>query len=399
MIEQLFFITVSMILFVMIFVRMIKRNDTSYVVILAIEAIGIAIDFIFTIFSLKLNLVIKIITYFMSIVLPMVLILLERKNIKILQWFNFFKVNIYISLNNYKKAKNLLMQMLDKDNDIYGAHKKLAEIYEKEGGMRKAIDEYVQCIDLNKQDYDSYYKVSTLLSELDKKDEAIEMLTNLLDKKPDYIEATMDLGDLLIEKEMYKEAANIYLEALKYNPVSYDLNYNLGLVYTLLNDFNSAKECYEKAAEINALSFNAKYSLAEIALLYKNLDEAEKYFLEVSENEELEADCYFELAKISLMKGDKDTAIKYANLAIDMDAKKISQKIKKEPLFITIMTKISIPFNMEDKEDLPSFSKKEKLAKKHLEETTEITANMGYERPKRKDDQLDKEVFIQRDRL
>ena len=48
----------------------------------------------------------------------------------------------------------------------------LAEIYEKEGGMRKAIDEYVQAIDLDKQDYDSYYKVAELLNGLDKKDEA-----------------------------------------------------------------------------------------------------------------------------------------------------------------------------------------------------------------------------------
>ena len=40
------------------------------------------------------------------------------------------------------------------------AHKMLAEIYEKEGGMRKAIDEYVIAVDLNKKDYDSYYKIT-----------------------------------------------------------------------------------------------------------------------------------------------------------------------------------------------------------------------------------------------
>ena len=59
----------------------------------------------------------------------------------------------------------------------------LAELYEKEGGMRKAIDEYVQAIDLNKKDYQSYYNVANLLSGLGKKDEAAEMLFNLLEKK------------------------------------------------------------------------------------------------------------------------------------------------------------------------------------------------------------------------
>ena len=73
-------------------------------------------------------------------------------------------------------------------------------------------------------------------------------------------------------------------------------------------------------------------------------------------------------------------------MAIDMDAKKISQKIRKEPLFMTIMTKIAIPFNMEEKEDMPSLSDKERKAKKHLEDTSELTANMGYENTIRKEE-------------
>ena len=64
------------------------------------------------------------------------------------------------------------------------------------------------------------------------------------------------------------------------------------------------------------------------------------------------------------------------NLAIELDGKKISEKIKKEPLFITIMTKIAIPFNLEEKES--NLSGKEKLAKEHLENTSDITMNMGY---------------------
>ena len=78
------------------------------------------------------------------------------------------------------------------------------------------------------------------------------------------------------------------------------------------------------------------------------------------------------------MKGNKDLAIKYANLAIDLNSKKIAQKIEKEPLFMTIRTKISIPFNLEEKEDMPSFSEKERISKRHLENTTDITSNMGY---------------------
>ena len=357
---------------------MIKNNDTGYVPLLAIEALGITIDFILLISNKKINLIVKFLIYFMSVILPAIVIFLEKKNINIMSNMKMFRVNFYIAIGNYKKAKAILLRLTEQNNEVYDFHKKLAVLYEREGGMRKAIDEYVQCIDINKQDYDSYYKVATLLQDLDRKPEAIEMLNSLLSKKPDYIEATYILGDLLIEQKSYKEAAMVYMDSLKYNPVDYELNYNLGIVYTLLNDFNNAKQCYEKAAELNHLAYNAKYSLAQIALLYKDLDKAENYFMQALNEEELSADSYFELSKINIMKGNKDLAIKYANLAIDLNSKKIAQKIEKEPLFMTIRTKISIPFNLEEKEDMPSFSEKERISKKHLENTTDITTNMGY---------------------
>ena len=378
MAEQFIFIILSIILFVIIFFKMIKKNDTSYVPILVIEALGIAIDFVFLISNRKINLFVKFLIYFMSVLLPFTIFLLEKYKFDVMINIKMITLNMYIALGNYKKAKEKLIKLLEENPENYDLHKKLAIIYEKEGGIRKAIDEYVQCIDLNKQDYDSYYKVATLLQDLDRKQEAIQMLNSLLDKKPEYTEASIILGNLLIEEKSYKEAAMVYMDALKYNPVSYDLNYNLGMVYIMLNDFNNAKNCYEKAAEINSLAYNAKYSLAEIALIYKDLDKAEMYFTQALDEEELSADCYFELAKINIMKGNKDLAIKYANLAVDLNSKKIARKIEREPLFMTIRNKISIPFNLEEKEDMPSFSKNERIAKEHLENTTDITTNMGY---------------------
>ena len=239
----------------------------------------------------------------------------------------------------------------------------------------------MKVIDINKQDYDSYYKVSNLLIDLDKKEDATKMLTNLLNKKPDYTEATVVLGDLLIEQENYKEAVNLYTEALKYSPTSYDLNYNLGIVYTMLNDFQNAKMYYEKASELNTLVYNTKYSLAEIALIYKELEEAEQYFLQTIEDEELCADAYLELAKICLLKNEKEQAIKYANVAIEEEPKRIVDKIQKDAAFTIILSKLSIPFNLEiegEEEKHRKLSKKEIKAKEHLEHMVEITKKIGY---------------------
>ena len=381
MLEQLIFTIVAFAIFVYMFLRMIKNNDTTYVIILVIEAIGIALNFAEVLFNVKLNILFLIIKYIFAIILPLIIVILEKRGIRLNEFIQIAKANFFLMLGNNKKAKEALIDLVTKVPQSYKAHKMLAQIYEKEGGMRKAIDEYVQAIDINKKDYNSYYKIAELLNGLDKKAEAEEMLFNLLSKKPDMLEATNLLGEILIDQEKYKEAVNIYQEALKYNPVSYELNYNLGIAYTMLNDFQSAKVCYEKAAQINSLLYNAKYSLAQIALIYKDLEEAEKRFLEAIEEDELSADGYFELSKIYLIKGDKETAIKYINIAIDENAKKIVEKIKKEPMFIPIIARISIPFNLGDtsKEETESkITKKEKRVKEHLEEMCEITRNLSY---------------------
>ena len=378
-IEQFVFTVISLAIFVYMFFKMIKNNDTSYIVILILEAIGIAINFLGFSLFIELNMFLNLLKYVLSIVIPGIVIILEKRGMTLIEIINITRARFYLSMGNDKKAKEALLNLVSKVPDSYKGHKMLAELYEKEGGMRKAIDEYVQAIDINKKDYESYYKVAELLNQLDKKDEATEMLFNLLDKKPDMYKATELLGDILISKEMYKEAINIYQEALKYNPVSYEIHYNLGIAYTMLNDFQNAKICYEKAANINSLLYNAKYSLAEIALIYKDLEEAEKRFLQAIEEEELSADAYYELAKIYLIKGDKETAINYANTAIDIDARRIVDKIRKEPLFIPVIARVSIPFNLDIQEEKDNkLTQKEIKAKEHLEEMVDITRHLSY---------------------
>ncbi len=393
-IEQLFFIVISLAIFVYMLFKMLRKNDTVYIVILAMQAIGIAINLIETIFSLQFHIVVMILEYLLAIFIPVFVIILEKKGISLSEKIKIYLAEIYFKNENTKKAKQILLDLLEKHPENYMAHKLLAGVYEKEGGMRKAIDEYVKAIDINKKDYDSYFTVANLLTQLDKKEEAAEMLYNLLNVKPDKLEATELLGEILIENEMYKEAVNIYQTALRFNPLSYNVNYNLGIAYTMLNDFQNAKVCYEKAAEINALSFISKYSLAEIALINKDLEEAERKFLETTDDEELSPHAYYELAKIYLTKNEKDIAIQYVNTAIDLDAKRIVEKVKKDPLFIPILARISIPFNLEnhdeehldekeDKEDKEDNIKQEIGEKEiklidHLEEMSEIARNLSY---------------------
>ena len=393
MLEQLIFTTVAVALFGVGFFKMIRKNDTGYVGLLVIEALGIAINFILYTSSKQANILAKTLAYLMAIILPIIVYYLQTKKIDLIKYIRQSRIKILLAIGNEKRAKEILNSIIVKHPKHYEAHKLLAEIYEKEGGIRKAIDEYVTCIEINKKDYDSYYKVSNYMIDLGKKDEAIQMLSSLISKKPNYYKATIDLGNLLIERESYKEAVNVFSEALKYSPINYELNYYLGMSYTLLNDFQNAKLCYEKSAQVNSLMYKSKYNLAQIAMLYKEIDLAEKYFSETMQDEDLEADSYFELAKIKLIQGNKELAIRYANIAVDIDSEKIAQKIKNDPLFIPILIKISIPFNLEKREEKEKLSENEEKAKVHLEETSAITRNMGYNKEewKMKKDSIEKE--------
>ena len=379
LVEQLIFTVLSFALFIYMFYKMIKNNDTTYIIFLVLGAIGIAFNLIEVILSINLGLFVKILMYIFAIVIPIIIVILEKYHVGVTEYINIFKAKMYFKLGNNKKAKQILINLFEHNPDSYKAHKLLAEIYENEGGQRKAIDEYVQAIDINKKDFDSYFKVATLLNDLDKKQEATQMLSNLLSKKPDYKEATILLGDLLIEQKMYKEAVKAYNEALKYNQLDFDLNYNAAIVYTMINDFQNAKMYYDKAAQINSLNYNCKYFLAEIALICKEIDEAEQKFMQTIDDEELAPDSYYELSKIALIRGDKEKAIQYANTAIDLNPKKIANKIKKENIFIPIFAKLSIPFNLEENDEKETkITPKEIEAKDQLEKMFELTRQLSY---------------------
>ncbi len=376
LIEKIIFNVLAFSLFIFIFFKMIRKNDTNYIIILGLQALGIAINFIEIIFVLHISNMVKAIVYIISIVIPIIILYLERKNINFSAIIYISSAKLALLMNNPKKAKSSLTKLITKYPNSYIGHKMLAEIYEDEGGMRKAIDEYVQVIDINKKDYKSYYRISYLLNELGKKDEAEEMLEELLRKKPEMLEATQLLGDIYCEQEKYKQAVNIYNEALKYNPTSYELYYNMGIVYTMLNDFQNAKNCYEKAATINTLLYNGYYNLAQINLIYNDLEEAEKYFMKSIDGKDVEPKAYYNLAKIYMLRGDKENAIKFLNVAIEIDHS-FYKKAEIEPIFIPIKSYINYP-NMEEEQNIKyNLTQKELKAQKHLERTLRLVGKLN----------------------
>lgn len=409
LLEKIIFNLLAFSLFIIIFFKIIRRNDTNYITLLVLQAIGITISFIEISIKMDASLLFKTIRYIFSIFLPIFIIIMEIRGINFSEILSVFIANMLFALGDTKTAKAILVKLITKYPNSYLGHQTLGKIYEHEGGMRRAIDEYVAAVDNKKNDYNSYYKIANLLNELGKKDEAIEMLQNLIKNKPDYYEGSCLLGELLCEQERFKEAVNVYESALRFRPEDFELYYNLGIVYTRLNDFALAKEMYERAAEINHKLYGAHYSLGQIALIGKDLETAEKCF-ENSLYEDLEAMSYYQLAKVCALKGEKDKAINFINKAIELEPKLLKLAVK-ERAFKDIREHITVSVKMEEepKEELETendeeieeikqdekshiLKKQERIAQIYLEETNNLIEEISENTEKEKKEEIERHI-------
>ena len=379
-VEKLFFYIAAIALFVIFFLKMMRKNNSLYLTSLILQVIGIIINFLGLSIGFSINLFFKALFYIISIGIPLAILILEFKKIDLVETTYIGIAKGLLFIKNTKQAKKMLLDLIDKNPDSKIAHKMLAEIYENEGGIRKAIDEYVKVVDLDGEAYESYYKIAIHLKDLGNKEDSLKMLSKLVNKKPDYIDACISLSDALCEEERYKEALSIINECLRYNPNDFDIYYNLGMIYTMLNDFSSAKEAYEKAAIINTLEHHTNYNIAMIELILGELDEAERYFNTCLEDEKLSPNAYYQLAKICMLRGDKETASQYLNLAIELD-NKLYTKAMEENIFIPIKGYINYPFM--DKEDyldeeMDEVISKEEHIMNHLEDTYKLVGKLNY---------------------
>ena len=108
-VEQLIFTVIAFAIFVYMFFRMIRNNDTTYVVVLVLEAVGIALNFVEVLFRIKLNMLFVILKYMLSIILPIGIIILEKRNMGLYEMVYLQKAKLYAFFGNHKKAKQALI--------------------------------------------------------------------------------------------------------------------------------------------------------------------------------------------------------------------------------------------------------------------------------------------------
>ena len=346
MVSIIIFSIIALSIFIFTVVNLIKKNNSNYFYALIPEFIGIIINFICIFFRLEPNTILLVIMYTLSVIIPIIILILEKNEINLSELIGIAKANYYEYKNQYDLVKKQLLKNVDQFPNHYLSHKKLAELYEKNGELDKAEDEYIKIIELKPKKYENYYKLALDYNKEQKQEQAIEILKEVLKQKADYLDVSICLGSILYETEMYKEAINVFQDALKYNPGEYKLYYYMGMTYTRLNDFQNAKEYYKKAATINSTLNAAKLSLGQISLIFKDYEEAERYFMECIENddEEIQAEAYYYLSKIKLMNNENNLAVQYANIALELDPKLI-KNMEKDIYFASILGKLNTKEN------------------------------------------------------
>jgi len=102
-IEKIIFSILAFYLFLLMFFKMIKKIDATYIAILVLEAIGITLSFVEIIFTISFNIIVKNIIYLLAIIIPIIIIYLERKGKNFSELIYLGLVNFYKFTRKYQK--------------------------------------------------------------------------------------------------------------------------------------------------------------------------------------------------------------------------------------------------------------------------------------------------------
>ena len=106
MFGQIIFSLIAFLLFFYIFIfKLIKKNDTTYLIILVIQAIGILLNFIQILFKVLNGQLFNIVVYITCIIIPLIIFILENRGINFSETIYMCISKTLMTLGKRKKAK------------------------------------------------------------------------------------------------------------------------------------------------------------------------------------------------------------------------------------------------------------------------------------------------------
>lgn len=109
LVEKIIYVVIALYLLILMFFKLIKKIDKIYIPIIVIQLISLVLGIIEIIFPINYNIILKIIMYTVGIIIPIIIILLEKKGKNFAELFLTLIAKIYETIRKQQeKQRNMV---------------------------------------------------------------------------------------------------------------------------------------------------------------------------------------------------------------------------------------------------------------------------------------------------
>ena len=198
----------------------------------------------------------------------------DKKNFDAL----FFLAVILINFKNYKKAKDLLEQVVLIKPNFADAYNNIGICLEKLNDLDGAIKNYNLAINNKPNFAEAHNNIGVVFQKLRNFDQAILQYKKAITYKNLYLDAYVNLANLFKETKQFEEAIKNYDLAINLNPKLAEVYNNKGNALKEIRKFEEAIKNYDLAINLNPNFAEAYFNTATALQDIKNFEKAVLYF-------------------------------------------------------------------------------------------------------------------------
>ena len=198
----------------------------------------------------------------------------DKKNFDAL----FFLAVILINFKNYKKAKDLLEQVVLIKPNFADAYNNIGICLEKLNDLDGAIKNYNLAINNRPNFAEAHNNIGVVFQKLRNFDQAIFQYKKAISYKNLYLDAYINLANLFKETKQFEEAIKNYDFAINLNPNLAEVYNNKGNALKEIRKFEEAIKNYDLAINLNPNFAEAYFNTATTLQDIKNFEKAVLYF-------------------------------------------------------------------------------------------------------------------------
>ena len=220
--------------------------------------------------------------------------------------------------NEFKKAENILFQIIKNNNQDFNALNLLGAISAQRKDYKKSLEYLKISLQINDLNYIALNNLGLVYLNLKKPDLAILNFNKALKINQNYSPLYNNIGNYYVEKKEFNEAIKSYRQAIKINPDFFQAFNNIGLAHFHLKNFNESKQSYLQAIKLNKNYYEAYKNLGNLFSSFNKNIEAIECFTMAIKIKKNYADAYFnrgetyyKINNLKLAIKDLETSIKY----------------------------------------------------------------------------------------